>query len=88
MRTAAISQTANKMSPYASINVAALLTGDDSVPTMHGARREIAAFADSLTGRNRRHAPISGNTIRSEIIRTAQAAYDEIATVLNEMGEL
>lgn len=81
----AIATTATKMSPYASVNVTALLGGDESVATMHGARREIAAFADRLVGRNRR---IPHSASRATMIATAQAAYDEIAARLAAQGEL
>ena len=73
------------MSPFASANVAALLAGDESVATMHGARREIAAFADRLVGRNRGTQP---RMARAALIATAQAAYDEIAARLAAQGEL
>ena len=81
----AIATIATKMSPYASANVAAMLAGDESVATLHGARREIAAFADRLVGRNRR---IPHSAARAAMIATARAAYDDIAGRLAAQGEL
>lgn len=81
----AIATTAAKMSPYASAHVAALLAGDESIATMHSARREIAAFADRLVGRSRRIPRSAG---RAALIATAQAAYDDIAGRLAAQGEL
>lgn len=80
----AIELTAAKMSPD-SANVSALLAGDESVETLHGARREIAAFADRLVGRNRR---VPYSPVRAELIASAQSAYDEIAGRLAAQGEL
>ena len=85
MNTQNIAAAAAKMSPYASTATAALLAGDKSVGTMHGARREIAAFADRLIGRNR---CISPSAARAALVGTAQAAYDEIAVRLAGMGVL
>jgi len=81
----AIATAAAKMSPEASANVSAVLAGDNSVATMHAARREIAAFADRLVSRNRR-APYSHS--RNTLIATAQAAYDDIACRLAAQGAL
>lgn len=77
---------APRMSPYASAHVAAVLAGDDSTTALHGARHEIAAFADRLGSRNRRLPRTHGR--RAEMIAAAQAAYDEIAARLAARGEL
>lgn len=79
---------APRMSPYASAHVAAVLAGDDSTTALHGARHEIAAFADRLGSRNRRLPRTHGHGRRAEMIAAAQAAYDEIAARLAARGEL
>lgn len=80
-----IATIATKMSPATSANVAALLAGDESIATLHAARREIADFADSIVGRGRRLPPSAG---RTALIAAAHAAYDEIAGRLAAQGEL
>jgi len=81
----AITITASRMSPYASSSVTAMLAGDDSSSTLHGARREIAAYADRLVGRNRSPQHSKARAIQ---IATAQEAYDAIAAKLVARGEL
>lgn len=80
-----IKTIAEKMSPYENTATLAYLAGDDSTETMHKARREIAAYTDKLTGRNRR-IPQSG--ARAELIRAGRAAYDHMADELNARGAL
>ncbi len=85
MNTQTITTAVALMSPYASIATVAMIAGDESIATMHDARREIAAFADRLVRRQRR---IPYSAARADMIVVAQAAYDEIARRLADMEVL
>jgi len=75
-----IKTIAEAMSPYKNTATLAYLAGDDSTETMDAARREILAYADKLTRRNRR---IPQSVARADLIRAVRAAYDHMATKLN-----
>lgn len=72
------------MSPDRRAATEAYLAGDHSTETLHQARHEIAAYADRLAGRNRGKINYGRNTL----IAAAQAAYDQIAAVLDQRGAL